>query len=504
MNYGRESLIAACAKVIKSASTKRINTPLSAIAISAERFSVSDTGVGLGTSLAGLKGGPLVWGTVLVGSCLLDCRKATRNAAETSSRLKALAQRLHDIEQRSRSRRDLHEMIGGLVDENRHLQTRLRQGNPDDEPLAGAYADVLAELGEELQPPAQAVQAYLEQVQAWIDPSDELTDEVLYQAVESRASPLQIEQLALQLIEGLEVNIEPRQADELARCVVSALTSTGLTTKPRKRGASLVVLRWLESLAMTSGSGAVAATVNVAQANLMAAQWAIVIGKTFRAIPFLERTVQLAPAQAWPLILWSHVARSRYDFADSDRLAQSALDVARTSGDDHYVALALCSLGDLRLSESSHREALACYEQCIVIQRRLVGTDPSSVHRQLETAVTLAKLAKAHAALNQHGLAIDAFTEAAGIHQRIAEADPANTRWQRKLAWALFALGAGHLFCRSLPDAMMFTERAADIAARMLANDPRNAMIREDLAGYSEIVDWLRTSPPAFRSTEQT
>lgn len=104
------------------------------------------------SALAGLVGGPLAWGVVLIGGCLLQCRKSRCDANESRELFRKLYRKLCEIEQAARNGNEMRGLLDELLGQNLVLKKRLACGESDARAFAWAAEETARELGLDKEP----------------------------------------------------------------------------------------------------------------------------------------------------------------------------------------------------------------------------------------------------------------------------------------------------------------------------------------------------------------
>lgn len=121
-----------------------------------------------GAILSGLAGGPLAWGVVLVGGCLLHCRHSRCNSEQAQEVFHKLYRKLHDVELAIKKQQSLQGLLDELLGQNLALRSHLEKNEPFIQAFQAAAEETANDLGLEVTQFRQDVQVYLSNLSDWI------------------------------------------------------------------------------------------------------------------------------------------------------------------------------------------------------------------------------------------------------------------------------------------------------------------------------------------------
>ncbi|HEX8165543.1 MAG TPA: tetratricopeptide repeat protein [Beijerinckiaceae bacterium] len=196
----------------------------------------------------------------------------------------------------------------------------------------------------------------------------------------------------------------------------------------------------------------------------------------------LREVVRLDPDATWSYIALGEIATILNDSTRSLQAFRAAEAAARRRGDDRDLAASLDRIGNVLLARGDLVGALARYEECSAIVRRLASTDPSHADHQRAVSVSLNKTGDVLVAQGDLAGALARYKEGLAIRRRLASADSSHTECQRDLSFSLSKTGDVLVAQGDVAGALTRYEEGLEIARRLANANPSYAEHQRNLS----------------------
>jgi predicted negative regulator of RcsB-dependent stress response len=479
---------------------------------------------GAASLLAGLAGGPLAWGVVLVGGCLLQCRKSRRTAQESAEAFRGLYRKLADIERISRDGANASGLLDELLGQNLELKERLARNETPAQAFSAVASSNAAELGLDTEQFQSDVRVYLSNFADWIT---EVQKNQATALVEQRDADRKTHQLLNSVLDRLERGSSP--AAPTSQEAVLGLLRTSSDFRQTVEAA----LRRAENLEAEGGADAQAAIANVrnngdvtklqelleqerahreSRIRQDAAEYveicrelaaiAIVRGDSAKARRHNAEILRFFPEDYWALITGGRLLLVAGDsVAAKDHFSRAVLLLeAKTRAEPHdtsglrELSVSYSSIGDVLATQGDGPGALLAYRKDLAIAERLAARDPQNTEWQRDLSVSHDRIGDVLVTQGDGPGALLAYRKGLGIHERLANRDPQNTQWQRDLSVSHNKIGEVLVTQGDGRDALLAYRNGLAIRECLADCDPQNTEWQRDLSvSHERIGDVLVT-----------
>jgi tetratricopeptide (TPR) repeat protein len=425
-----------------------------------------------GSILAGLAGGPLAWGVVLIGGCLLHCRRSHCSAKQSEEVFRHLYRKLCEIEKATRDGQQMRGLLDELLGQNLALREQLARNEPLDGALRVAALETARELKLDLPQFERDVQVYLSNISDWIGEvqtgivSLQTTQETAL--AEQRDADSQTHELLNKVLDRL--NRQPAHSGTSPQAIVELVRAS-----PAVRQAVEAALRRAEDEGAEGGPDALAAIAEI---------------RARGDVTKLERFLEHERAR--------REARIRADAAENAEICRELAAIALVRGDSIKARrlteeilrffpndyLALLTLGDLFLiagDSTGAGERFATVHNLLEARSRSNPADIVALH---DLSLSHERIGDVLVAQGDGAAALESYRKGLAIRKRLAALDPRNTEWQRDLAVSYAQLGTLARGQHDEHEAKRRFEAGGSIMQRLVALDPTNAVWKRDLASF--------------------
>lgn len=130
------------------------------------------------------------------------------------------------------------------------------------------------------------------------------------------------------------------------------------------------------------------------------------------------------------VIAWSRVERG--ETARLQEPAAALLEQARSAADLAALAEAHCLYGDVMQTQGQLAAALAAFQECLAISRRLAELDPGNADWQQDLAMACIQMARLEGRLRHRKTALAYYEEATRLFAALLKRAPEHVGWQQE------------------------------------------------------------------------
>jgi Flp pilus assembly protein TadD len=196
-----------------------------------------------------------------------------------------------------------------------------------------------------------------------------------------------------------------------------------------------------------------------------------------RVVRRFEQLTQLDPTMGSDWLALGRLYREQGRLADARRAAEAAYKNL-PDGDERNRGVVLEDLGEFAFEAGDRRGAKALFEEGLVIARKLVQENPTSVEAQRDLSVSLERLG--HVAFHTGDLAgaKASFEEELVIRRKLAQENPTSAEAQSDLSVSFEKLGDVAVKAGDLAGAKVRFEDAMVIRRKLAQANPTSAQIQ--------------------------
>jgi putative phosphotransacetylase len=204
------------------------------------------------------------------------------------------------------------------------------------------------------------------------------------------------------------------------------------------------------------------------------------LGEALHELVRSDTLVSLARAQTLLCLGW--LGESRSSLRERGQYAREALRLLNGLGQEAAEAEAHSQLGRVHQSAGKLADALAEYQACNALVRRLVEKEPMNTGWQHELSVSHHAMADVFQLMGNLTEALAEHHAGRAVLQSLVQLDPKNTDWQRDLAASHNRIGRVLHGQGKLIDALGEYQAYRSISAALVDGDPDNTELRRELS----------------------